>query len=151
MINKDTLHKWWDVFIGEGCFTEGRILGRVQYSGYFKSLDNLITAIEPYSNMDDEQIYFVLNTIDDSCYGRQQSERIIKSPKITTNDNDIVHRNWVMCDFDPVRKSGVNSSNEEFELYHNDELHYFYPVENRKQTVRWALLIDILAEARNGK
>ena len=43
------------------------------------------------------------------------------------------------------------SCNEEFELYHNDELHYFYPVDNRKQTVRWALLIDILAEARNGK
>lgn len=43
------------------------------------------------------------------------------------------------------------SCNEEFELYHNDELHYFYPVDNRKQTVRWALLIDILTEARNGK
>ena len=116
MINKDTLRRWWEVFIGDGSFTEVRILGRVQYSGYFKSLDNLIAAIEPYSNMDDEQLYFVLNTIDDSCYGRQQSERIIKAPKITTNDNDIVHRDWVMCDFDPVRKSGVNSSDEEFEL-----------------------------------
>ena len=68
--------------------------------------------------MDDEQVYFVLNTIDNACYGRQQSEKIVKSPKITTNDNDIIRRHWVMCDFDPVRKSGTNSSNDELELSH---------------------------------
>ena len=118
MINKDTIKHWWQVFVGDDSFTEVRILGRFQYSGYFKSIDNLIQAIEPYSNMDDEQIYFVLNRIDDACYGRQQSEKIVKSPKITTNDNDIIRRNWVMIDFDPIRKTGVNSTEEEFELAH---------------------------------
>lgn len=118
MISKDTIKRWWQVFVGDDSFTEVRILGRFQYSGYFKSIDNLIQAIEPYSNMDDEQIYFVLNRIDDACYGRQQSEKIVKSPKITTNDNDIVRRNWVMIDFDPIRKTGVNSTEEEFELAH---------------------------------
>jgi len=114
MINKDTIRRWWEVFVGDGNFTEVRILGRYQYSGYFKSVDNLLAQIEPYGNMDDEQIYFVLNRIDDACYGRQQSEKFVKSPKITTNDNDITRRLWVMCDFDPVRKSGVNASDEEF-------------------------------------
>lgn len=118
MISKDTIKRWWQVFVGDDSFTEVRILGRFQYSGYFKSIDNLIQAIEPYSNMDDEQIYFVLNRIDDACYGRQQSEKIVKSPKITTNDNDIIRRNWVMIDFDPIRKTGVNSTEEEFELAH---------------------------------
>lgn len=118
MISKDTIKRWWQVFVGDDSFTEVRILGRFQYSGYFKSIDNLIQAIEPYSNMDDEQIYFVLNRIDDACYGRQQSEKIVKSPKITTNDNDIVRRDWVMIDFDPIRKTGVNSTEEEFELAH---------------------------------
>lgn len=118
MINVDTIRKWWQVFVGDGNFTEVRILGRFQYSGYFRSLDNLIKAIEPYSNMEDEQIYFVLNKIDDSCYGRQQSEKIVKSPKITTNDNDIVHRYWVLCDFDPIRKSGTNSTDAQLELAH---------------------------------
>lgn len=118
MINVDTIRKWWQVFVGDGNFTEVRILGRFQYSGYFRSLDNLVAAIEPYSNMDDEQIYFVLNKIDDACYGRQQSEKIVKSPKITTNDNDITQRHWVLCDFDPVRKSGTNSTNEQLELAH---------------------------------
>ena len=118
MINKETIQKWWNIFVGDGRFTEVRILGKFTYSGYFKSVDNLVSQIEPYSNMEDEQIYFTLNTIDPACYGRQQSEKIVKSPKITTNDNDIIHRDWVMCDFDPIRKSGTNASEEEFELAH---------------------------------
>lgn len=118
MFNQQTIKKWWQTFVGDQGFTEVRILGRYQYSGYFKSLKNLMQAIEPYSNMDDEQIYFVLNKIDDACYGRQQSEKIVKNPKITTNDNDIIRRQWIMCDFDPVRKSGVNASDQEYEYAH---------------------------------
>ena len=37
---------------------------------------------------------------------------------------------------------------EEFELYHNDELHYFYPTEEPKQVARWALAVDLMAERR---
>ena len=40
------------------------------------------------------------------------------------------------------------SCNEEFELYHNNELHYFYPEQDRLQVARWALLVDMLAERR---
>lgn len=118
MINEQTIRKWWDIFVKDNTFTEVRILGRFQYSGYFNNVDSVINAIKPYSEMDDEQIYFVLNKIDNACYGRQQSEKLVKSPKITTNDNDIVRRSFVFVDFDPVRKSGTNASNEEFELAH---------------------------------
>lgn len=118
MINEDTIRLWWDLFVRENGFTEVRILGRYQYSGYFSNVENLINAIKPYASMDDEQVYFVLNKIDSACYGRTQSEKIVKSPKITTNDNDIVRRSFVFVDFDPVRKSGTNASNEEFELAH---------------------------------
>ena len=118
MINEDTIRRWWDLFVRENGFTEVRILGRYQYSGYFSNVENLINAIKPYASMDDEQVYFVLNKIDSACYGRTQSEKIVKSPKITTNDNDIIRRSFVFVDFDPVRKSGTNASNEEFELAH---------------------------------
>lgn len=118
MINEDTIRLWWELFVRENVFTEVRILGRYQYSGYFSNVENLINAIKPYASMDDEQVYFVLNKIDSACYGRTQSEKIVKSPKITTNDNDIVRRSFVFVDFDPVRKSGTNASNEEFELAH---------------------------------
>lgn len=40
------------------------------------------------------------------------------------------------------------SCGEEFELYHNDELWYFYPVNNRMQVARWALLVDLIHERR---
>lgn len=118
MINEETIRRWWDIFVKDNGFTEVRILGRFQYSGYFDNVDSLISAIKPYADMDDEQLYFVLNKIDDACFGRQQSGKIVKSPKITTNDNDITRRCFVFVDFDPVRKSGTNASNEEFELAH---------------------------------
>ena len=118
MINEETIRRWWDIFVKDNGFTEVRILGRFQYSGYFDNVDSLIQAIKPYADMDDEQMYFVLNKIDDACFGRQQSGKIVKSPKITTNDNDITRRCFVFVDFDPVRKSGTNASNEEFELAH---------------------------------
>ena len=118
MINEETIRKWWDIFVKDNGFTEVRILGRFQYSGYFDNVDSIIQAIKPYADMDDEQMYFVLNKIDSACFGRQQSGKIVKSPKITTNDNDITRRCFVFVDFDPVRKSGTNASNEEFELAH---------------------------------
>lgn len=37
---------------------------------------------------------------------------------------------------------------EEFELYHNNELHYFYPLEHPEQAARWGLAADLLAERR---
>lgn len=40
------------------------------------------------------------------------------------------------------------SCGKEFELYHEGELYYFYPTENRQQVARWALLTDIMAERR---
>ena len=40
------------------------------------------------------------------------------------------------------------SCGEEFELYWEGELHYFYPVKDRSQCARWALFVDLLAEKR---
>ena len=36
------------------------------------------------------------------------------------------------------------SAGEEFECYYNNELYYFYPVENRSQCAKWSLIIDEL-------
>ncbi len=40
------------------------------------------------------------------------------------------------------------SCGEEFELYHDGELYYFYPKEQPLQVARWALIVDLLAERR---
>lgn len=101
MIDKEQLRLWWDTFVGEGNFTEVRILGRFSYSGYFRNFENLVSRIEPYTNMDDEQIYFILNSIDKDCYARPQCEKFVKSPKATTTDSDIIRRKFLLLDFDP--------------------------------------------------
>ena len=118
MIDLENIKQWWRVFVGDGNMVEVRILGKFQYSGYFKSVDNLIKEITPYAGMDNEQVYFTLNEINPDCYGRQQCEKMVKSPKTTTTDTDIVSRRTVLIDFDPVRATGVNSSDAEFELAH---------------------------------
>lgn len=118
MINENTLRQWWHVFKNDSELVEIRILGRFQYSGYYKNIDKLIEDIKPYEELPDEQIYFTLNDIDDGCYGRAQCEKIIKSPKTTTSDNNITHRSWVLIDYDPVRVVGTNATDEEFEFAH---------------------------------
>ena len=40
------------------------------------------------------------------------------------------------------------SINEEYECYYNNELYYFYPVDNPKSCTRMALLYDLLTEAQ---
>lgn len=118
MINEDVIRRWWDIFVKDNGFTEVRILGKFQYSGYFNNVDNLIECIKPYSEMEDEQIYFVMNKIDEACYGRQQCEKIVKGPKQTTSDDNITRREYVLLDFDPKRPAGVNATDEEFEFAH---------------------------------
>lgn len=118
MINKQEIYKWWSLFHQEGGITEVRILGRKSYSGYYKNVEKLISDIEPYDNDPDEQIYFILNVINPSCYGRPQSERLLMSPKNTTTDNDIIGRTFIMIDLDPKRAAGVSSTNEELEYAH---------------------------------
>ena len=36
------------------------------------------------------------------------------------------------------------SANKEFECYYGDELYYFYPLDNKLQCTRWALIVDLL-------
>lgn len=40
------------------------------------------------------------------------------------------------------------SAGEQFECYYNDELYYFYPLENNLQVCRWALIIDEIIRER---
>ena len=40
------------------------------------------------------------------------------------------------------------SCGEEFELYYQNRLYYFYPQEQRQQVARWALAVDLLTKAR---
>lgn len=111
-MNEVEIRKALDILKKENEIIEVRIIGDYTYSGYFKNIDNLINAIKPYQN---DNIYFTVNEINEDCYSRSQSERIVRANKQTktTSDNDISGRDYILIDIDPKRATGVSASDEE--------------------------------------
>lgn len=123
-IDEQQIRSWWKVFKGEGRLVEIRLLGASTYSGYFKDVDTLITALRHYLDHNNEryygslQAYYTLNDIDEDLYGREQHDKFVKKPKATTTDGNVVRRRFVMLDFDACRVAGVSASDSEFEKAH---------------------------------
>lgn len=96
---------------------EIRILkGKTTISGYFTSVDVLEQAFKTV-DLRGANIFYTLNVIDPSCYSREQQDRFVQS-KTTTSDGDIIAYQWLLIDLDPVRKSGISSSDEELRKAH---------------------------------
>ena len=116
-IDKDQLKKWWNIFHSDGDVVEIRaIKGKHNYSGYFKEFDSLAECASKL-NWEEKslQYYFVMNRINDACFSRQQSNRMLQNVACTSHA-DITRRKWVLIDCDPKRPSGVSSSDAELEL-----------------------------------
>lgn len=119
MIDKSEIYKWWHIFKRDNELVEIRFLGNNKTaSGYYKNIENLVRDVERVESEDKFQIYFTLNCIEDSCYGREQCEKVVWKPKNTTTDNDIKGRYWILIDLDPKRPAGTSSSNDEYEKAH---------------------------------
>jgi hypothetical protein len=88
--------------------------GRVE-SGYFTVANEpkLRTALRSIS-LAAEGVYFIPNRIDKRCLSRAK-DRMVKRPKKTTADADIVERRWLYIDVDFTRPSGTSTSDEEHE------------------------------------
>lgn len=123
-IDEQQIRLWWQVFKGDGRLVEIRLLGTSTYSGYFKDVDMLITALRPYLDYNNAkyygqlQAYFTLNDIDDDLYGREQHDKFVKRPKVTTSDGNVIRRRFIMLDFDACRVAGVSANDQEFEKAH---------------------------------
>ena len=99
----------------DGGLFEVRIIGgrgkKNIASGYFMDADTLITA---FDKMDLRRcnVYITLNTINDSCYSRQQRDHF-EVTNVTTDDKDITDYSWLFIDLDPERTKEVSSTDEE--------------------------------------
>lgn len=110
-MNEREIRHTFEVLKKENELIEVRcITPRTNYSGYFKNVDNIVRELPKFSN---GNVYFVLNSINDACYSREQMERFVEKPKNTTVDNDITLRNWLLIDVDPKRATGVSATDEE--------------------------------------
>jgi KaiC/GvpD/RAD55 family RecA-like ATPase len=110
-MNELTIRHTFDLMKADNDLVEVRVIsGKSIYSGYFKSVEKLIEELKRYQT---GNIYFVLNEISDACYSRDQRDFISERAKVTTGDSDITKRNWLLIDVDPIRPTGVSSSDEE--------------------------------------
>lgn len=115
-MNEAVIRQWYDVFKNNKELVEIRILdpkAKSTYSGYFTDIEKLLAAIKPFDHC---AIYFTLNDIDGACYSREQHDKMVKKPKSTTSDREIVSRKWCLIDIDCEKPSDTNSTDSEKEL-----------------------------------
>lgn len=58
------------------------------------------------------QLYMTFNEIDPGLLARVDN-RLVERPKSTTTDADIVRRQFLLVDIDPIRPSGLSATDEE--------------------------------------
>lgn len=115
-INVAELKKTLAILKPDGQLFECRILKEVNgkkttISGYFKNTDTLLSACEKV-DLRNTNVYITLNFVNEACYSRTQRDRFISSAT-TTSDNDIIGYQWFFIDLDPIRATGVSSSDDE--------------------------------------
>lgn len=79
-------------------------------SGYFDNFNDFQKALEPLKETR-LIFYFTLQVIDPRIIGRAFNR--LKVLKTTTSDNNVIAYKWIPLDFDPVRPSGISSTDSE--------------------------------------
>jgi hypothetical protein len=85
-------------------------------SGYFNSAEELAVKVETLDSLPNVLgIYVTLNEVNPSLFARRANRIKVRLQKkdATTADADIIRRRWFPVDIDPVRPSGVSSTDAE--------------------------------------
>lgn len=115
-IHEQSIRQWWDIFKAGNPLVEIRLLGEKKTaSGYFSSPDVLIEKLRPFTQKTKPyyNVYWTLNPIKPDCYTRSQQDCIIEFPSNTTQDAEIIARDWILIDIDCNRMAGVNATSQE--------------------------------------
>ena len=109
MTREQSIRATFEIFKPEGVIEVRAMKDNKTFSGYYKDREQLVNDLAQY---DDLTWYFVMNDIDEACYSREQHERITQMSKSskTTGDKEITSIRWLLVDADPVRPSGVGST-----------------------------------------
>ncbi|MDO8872294.1 MAG: hypothetical protein Q7V05_06140 [Methanoregula sp.] len=105
---------------GPGQVVEVRALtDQYTHSGYFSDHDALVRSVEPLdADGSVHGIYVTLNEVNPALLSRRANRIKMRLGKkdSTTSDADILRRRWLPIDIDPLRPSGVSSTDEEHGL-----------------------------------
>ena len=121
-INEIELRKAIEQIHPDGELFEVRIISKIGkksnvISGYFKDAETLLKKLKTI-NLENTNVYFTLNQLNEGLFSRQQSETFINGAN-TTSDNDVDGLNWLFIDLDPKRAAGISSSKEELQNAYN--------------------------------
>lgn len=107
-----TITNTLDTLMTPGDVVEVRILRTPKgtVSGYYNDYNKLATDVGKYIGKYD--IYFTMNPAKDELLARCKN-RLAEYAKQTTTDNDIKELRHILIDIDPVRASGISSTNAE--------------------------------------
>jgi hypothetical protein len=105
---------------GAGQVVEVRALADLNtHSGYFNDYEALVRQVEALGTDSTIQgIYITLNEVNPALFSRRANRIKMRLGKkdSSTGDTDIVRRRWLPIDIDPLRPSGVSSTDEEHTL-----------------------------------
>lgn len=98
----------------EEMVVELRILApKGTYSGYFDNVADLMATAVHWSGRGN--VYITLNRVHPDCAARRLNRVEWAKRDSTTKDKEIVRRTGIYIDFDPLRLTGIASTNEEHE------------------------------------
>ena len=146
-IDEKELRKTIKILKPDSQLFEVRIIGsqggqKKIISGYFTSTDTLIKEFDKV-DVRGRNIYITLNEINPACYSREQHDKFLQTSQ-TTSDSEITRYQWLFVDLDPIRPTGISSTNEE--LKYAEEL--LNPVQ--KYLAGWGFSKPIIAASGNG-
>jgi hypothetical protein len=86
---------------------------RGTFSGYFDDIGLFCEAVKKGEALRHDGIYFTLQVIDPRLLARSFNR--LKVGELTTADNNVIAYRWLPIDVDPVRPSGISSSDSELQ------------------------------------
>lgn len=108
----------FSVFVRESEIIEMRIMqGKGVVAGYFDNHEDFCKAVREVDKTSHNGTYFTLQVIDPRLLGRSFNR--LKQGISTTSDNNVIAYRWLPIDIDPVRPSGVSSSDSELQEAYN--------------------------------
>jgi archaellum biogenesis ATPase FlaH len=115
-VNETELRKAILQLFKEGDLFEVRIIENSKkkpLSGYFKDVETLLTAFEKV-DLRNTNVYVTLHCLKDELYARQQSDHFLAGAN-STQDSEVIGYEWLFIDLDPVRPTGISSSDAELQ------------------------------------
>ena len=116
-INPDEVRKAIKILQADGAVFEVRVIGtsgrKSIMSGYFRDAETLLREFDTI-DMRNKNAYITLGEVKEECFSRSQSECFEPNPS-TTSDQEIKAYRWLFVDLDPVRPTGISSSEEQLE------------------------------------